>query len=223
MARISDLTVNGDTLFLGNTYGNLSGRATNADKADLADNATHADAAAAAESLTYKCMQTVFSRIYPVGSVYISMNNTDPGSLFGGTWKRISQGRMLLGANDTNYKLGSTGGEETHTLTANEMPRHSHSGTTSRAELTGDFRCRSNTFYGNGVTSVIGNNTTTGVFSVRQSGLRSEGNADDNRTEYICHFDGSHSHTMNLDEAGKSIAHNNMSPYLACYIWQRTA
>ena len=35
---------------------------------------------------------------YPVGSIYLSVNDTDPASLFGGTWERISQGQSLLGA-----------------------------------------------------------------------------------------------------------------------------
>ncbi len=79
---------------------------------------------------------------YPVGSIYLSVNDTNPATLFGGTWERISQGRFLLGAgsnaaNNTNYwgsyPAGSTnfparemGGEATHTLTVDEMPSHTH-------------------------------------------------------------------------------------------------
>lgn len=46
--------------------------------------------------------------IYPVGSIYISVNNTNPSTLFGGTWEQI-QDRFLLGAGDT-YTAGDTGG-----------------------------------------------------------------------------------------------------------------
>lgn len=46
---------------------------------------------------------------YPVGSIYLSVTDTDPATLFGGTWERIG-GRFLLGADDT-YAAGSTGGE----------------------------------------------------------------------------------------------------------------
>lgn len=62
---------------------------------------------------------------YPVGSIYLSVNATDPATLFGGTWERIG-GRFLLGADDT-YTAGSTGGEAEHTLTIDEMPSHNHS------------------------------------------------------------------------------------------------
>ena len=79
--------------------------------------------------------------IYPVGSIYISMNSTNPSTLFGGTWKAFGQGRVLIGAgtvvNDGSTSLsftaGSTGGEYKHKLTSSEIPSHSHSfsGTTS--------------------------------------------------------------------------------------------
>lgn len=61
---------------------------------------------------------------YPVGSIYISYNHTNPGTLFGGTWARI-QNAFLWGV-DSSGEIGHTGGEKTHTLTVNEMPAHSH-------------------------------------------------------------------------------------------------
>ena len=66
----------------------------------------------------------MWSKIYPIGSIYISAASTSPSSLFGGTWERIKD-RFLLAAGDT-YTLGATGGEYEHTLTANEMPTHRH-------------------------------------------------------------------------------------------------
>lgn len=61
---------------------------------------------------------------YPVGSIYMSVNDTSPASLFGGTWEQLKD-RFLLAAGDT-YSAGLTGGEATHTLTVDEMPKHSH-------------------------------------------------------------------------------------------------
>lgn len=71
--------------------------------------------------------------IYPVGSIYISMNSTNPSTLFGGTWEAFGQGRVLIGAGTGNdgstslsFTAGSTGGEYKHTLSVSEMPSHTH-------------------------------------------------------------------------------------------------
>lgn len=61
---------------------------------------------------------------YPVGSIYISTNKTSPATLFGGKWKEI-HGAFLF-ANSMLHKAGTIGGEEEHTLTAQEMPAHYH-------------------------------------------------------------------------------------------------
>lgn len=67
----------------------------------------------------------LYDKIYPIGAIYMSINSTDPGTLFGGTWERIKD-TFLLSAGDT-YSAGATGGEATHTLTVDEMPSHTHS------------------------------------------------------------------------------------------------
>lgn len=72
--------------------------------------------------------------VYPVGSIYISANSTNPGQLFGGTWQQIT-GRFLLAAGG-GYTAGATGGEATHTLTENEMPRHRHESANGRSIMT---------------------------------------------------------------------------------------
>ena len=69
-------------------------------------------------------LNQMWKNIYPVGAIYISVNSTSPGTLFGGTWERI-QDRFLLCAG-SSYSAGSTGGSATHTLTVNEMPAHGH-------------------------------------------------------------------------------------------------
>lgn len=60
---------------------------------------------------------------WPIGSIYMTVSNTSPESLFGGTWERISE-RFLLGAS-SSYPAGSTGGESAHTLTQSELPDYS--------------------------------------------------------------------------------------------------
>ena len=69
--------------------------------------------------------QGIVDFIYPVGSIYMSVSNTNPGILFGGTWAQIKD-TFLLSAGDT-YTAGTTGGEASHTLTVAEMPSHDHS------------------------------------------------------------------------------------------------
>lgn len=66
----------------------------------------------------------VLDNVYPVGSIYMNVNSTNPGTLFGGTWEQI-QGKFLLGMS-SSYPAGSQGGEATHTLTVSEMPKHKH-------------------------------------------------------------------------------------------------
>lgn len=67
----------------------------------------------------------ILNLVYPVGSIYLSVNEVNPSTLFGfGEWEMIKD-TFLLGAGDT-YQAGSTGGEATHTLTTSEMPSHSH-------------------------------------------------------------------------------------------------
>ena len=67
---------------------------------------------------------TNFDEIYPIGSIYLSANSTNPSTLFGGTWEQIKD-RFLLASGDI-YTNGTTGGEATHTLTIDEIPSHNH-------------------------------------------------------------------------------------------------
>lgn len=69
---------------------------------------------------------SIIDIVYPVGSIYMSVNAADPSKLFSGTaWEKL-EGRFLLGSSST-YANGATGGEATHTLTFSEMPTHRHS------------------------------------------------------------------------------------------------
>lgn len=67
----------------------------------------------------------VIQKVYPVGSIYMSVSNAPPSELFGfGEWEQLKD-TFLLCAGDS-YNGGSTGGEAEHTLAINEMPSHSH-------------------------------------------------------------------------------------------------
>lgn len=145
--------------------------------------------------------RTPVDLIYPVGSIYMSVNVTNPKKLFGGTWERI-QGRFLLGASNS-YAAGSQGGEATHTLTDDEMPTHGNhlmQGSMYQELDDTESSYRSNTLY-------LSKNALTSTGSINR------GWKDWNGGE--------------MYPAGKlkggGQAHNNMPPYLAVYIWKRTA
>jgi microcystin-dependent protein len=66
---------------------------------------------------------------YPVGSIYLSVSPTNPGTIFGGTWAAWGTGRVpvAVDASQTEFNtVEKTGGEKTHTLTVAEMPAHNH-------------------------------------------------------------------------------------------------
>lgn len=55
---------------------------------------------------------------YPIGAIYLSVDNTNPSKLFGGTWEQIAKGRTLVGVDtsDTDFNtVKKTGGtKDTH-------------------------------------------------------------------------------------------------------------
>ena len=79
-------------------------------------------------------MTTLMNMVYPIGSIYMSVNATSPASLFGGTWEQI-QDRFLLAAGST-YSAGSTGGSATHTHTIAHTHTMAHTHTLSHTHTT---------------------------------------------------------------------------------------
>ena len=69
--------------------------------------------------------QSVADLVYPVGSIYLSVNSNNPGTLFGGVWEQLKD-KFLLGAGDI-YAANTMGGEAEHILKVEEMPSHNHS------------------------------------------------------------------------------------------------
>lgn len=64
-----------------------------------------------------KISQEILNIIYPVGSVYMSTNSTDPSILFGGTWNKIED-RFLWATVNTPMR---TGGSRTHSHGAGSL------------------------------------------------------------------------------------------------------
>ena len=146
----------------------------------------------------YNQMQDTASKLYPVGSVYISFNSADPSTLFGGTWVRLKD-RFLLASGDT-YAANTTGGSATKTIGVNNIPAHNHTvnangnhyhtATTSTAgnhAHGGGSLNVTGTFGTGGNTPSLYRGDTSGVFSnVGVNGNRyASGNTNNDRTSMI--------------------------------------
>ena len=136
----------------------------------------------------------ILNMVYPVGSIYMSVNSTSPATLFGGTWVAIAEGRTLVGVGtgtDINgdsmtWTSEAEGGEYFHTLTVNEMPSHNHS-----------------TVYISSFPEGVANARTGYGYNEVALNKSSYGNT--------------------VANTGGGQAHNNLQPFFAVYMWKRTA
>ena len=156
------------------------------------------------------------SSVYPVGSIYMSVNSTSPATLFGGTWERI-QDRFLLAAG-TEFPAGKRDGEATHQLTAEELPDHRHTFTTDSA---GDHTHSLNRVLGNSGGAWTGDTAGNLSGSGRKFGYINSDNTI--KTVTNTGSGGAHTHSGTTNGAGGTQPHNNMPPYLTVYIWKRVA
>lgn len=136
----------------------------------------------------------IFDRIYPVGSIYMSVNSTNPSNYFGGTWVSWGQGRVPAGVDtsDTEFStVEKAGGEKSHTLSIDEMPSHNHTrGGSDAGWGAGNYGA---------ITDVL---VSLGTTSANQLFFHAAGATN---------------------STGSSLAHNNLQPYITCYMWKRTA
>ena len=161
-------------------------------------------------------MLDTMKKIYPVGSIYMSTVSTNPATLLGfGTWEAMPAGRVLLAQGKsswgTTYNAGSTGGEATHQLTVGEMPAHSHTGLVSTTNLTGT------------ISYVSKGRRESGIFnlqSIWNTALHGSAPADEWGFDVI--LNATHNHSVTINNSGSNQAHNNMQPYITCYMWKRT-
>lgn len=153
--------------------------------------------------------------IYPVGSIYMSVNNVSPQYLFGGTWERLKD-RFLLGSGDT-YNNGATGGSATVSLTESEMPRHTHI-QNSHNHTQNAHHHTQYSYYSTGTGS-------SGAYVQSTNRKTTRVNTDDTTATNIANtatnkYTGG---TGTSESASNGSAHENMPPYLAVYMWKRTA
>lgn len=153
----------------------------------------------------------VLNVFFPVGSTYISANNSfNPNTAWGGTWVKL-QNKFLLGSGSRS--LGTEGGEENVTLSQQQVPAHSHS--IGSINSIGAIYTLKNTnagypnpegaFYrGNAFNAAVGH-----------------GNSDDWGGKFI--FELQRNVWGSTSTSGSGSSHNNMPPFKVVHIWQRTA
>lgn len=79
------------------------------------------------EELT-ELINTTLDSIYPIGTVYISLTDTNPGTYLKGVWEQFAQGRTLVGVgsgsdgtNTQTFDVNDTGGEYKHFISKKEL------------------------------------------------------------------------------------------------------
>jgi microcystin-dependent protein len=148
---------------------------------------------------------TLFNMMYPVGSIYMSAtlsNASAVNNALPGTWQAWGAGRVPVGVDtgQTEFNtVGKTGGEKTHTLTTSEMPSHNHStsGNLGYDSSIGCSRTKVSTSGGDRY-AFVGDGTS----SASSSGL-------------------AFNPATNSNGSGK--AHNNLQPYITCYMYKRVS
>ena len=163
-------------------------------------------------------IQQFAKEIYPVGSIYLSVKNTNPSTYFGGTWVAWGSGRVPVGINtsDSNFNtVEKTGGASTVTLTTSQMPSHTHTFTGSSATTNNP----------GGHTHNIGRDTDGSAGSSRYT-VHSAGTSGADATSPTSSA-GGHTNTVTAKgtnaKTGGGGAHSNLQPYIVCYMWKRTA
>lgn len=151
--------------------------------------------------LRYAPIAVNLAAAWPVGSVYVSISPTNPATLLGfGTWTAFGAGRALVGldAGQTEFDtVEETGGAKTHTLTAAEMPVHTHIQDAHNHVVTSQT-------------------ATTGGATSYEHGTLDTSSAEAEATEVTANT------TAVNQNAGSGSAHNNLQPYIVVYLWKRT-
>ena len=165
---------------------------------------------------------------FPVGAVFLAVVSTNPATLLGyGTWSAFGAGRMLVGLNsgDTDFDtVEETGGAKTHTLTAAEMPVHTH--VQDAHNHTQDAHTHTQNAHshvltelrdattGGSTTNIALTADTSSTTGTKTTGSTTAGNQNATATNQAA--------TATNQNAGSGSAHNNLPPYIVVYMWKRT-
>ena len=186
---------------------------------------TIAESAKNIANLTSTELSTLTSSImniaFPVGAIYMSVNSTNPGSLFGGTWEPWGGGRVPVGIGnngESNYSVAEEiGGSE------NSVAIHNHS--QSPHDHSGSVFLENNTTTGS-FTALRGG--SSGVFSQSGNNSNKVGGGSVNRENIS--FNMTHNHTTTTIINSTTAVNNetgvvggNRQPYITCYMWKRVS
>lgn len=144
---------------------------------------------------------TIIDLIYPVGRGFIDFTDTDYSHWLGLTWERELIGVSPIGYNpdDADFnQIGKTGGEKKHTLTENELARHSHG---VQGLLSGNQT--------GGVP--IGGGVASGSYSMGLS-ISTKELTESDRNPWLLKA---------VKKSGTTTPHNNMHPYQVVSYWKR--
>lgn len=185
------------------------------------------------ENANVTIQQVSILQAYPVGSIYMSVVETNPAELFGGTWEAMP-GRVLVGAGvsdfNINYVAGTRGGSRSRTLTSSNIPKHTHTVEVKNTAATHNHR---NGVYdeaapGNGpLSSNYGAikmypTSTQHVMAADSSGF---GTSTQLYMGYTSETSAVHTHDVTVGYYGakEPTEISIMQPYLVVYMWKRTA
>ena len=178
--------------------------------------------------------QVSILQVYPVGSIYMSVVETNPAELFGGTWEAIAPGRVLLGAGEysssISYTAGDKGGVTRTTLTSSNIPKHTH--TVEIATKVQSHKHKNGVFdeaaAGNGPLS--SNYGATKMYpAATQHVMAADSSAFGTNTQLYMGYTGeastTHTHDVTVGSYGASSPTpiSVVQPYLVVYMWKRTA
>lgn len=171
-------------------------------------------------------LEKKINNMYPVGSIYMSAKNTDPSTLFGGTWVAWGQGRVPIGMGSNGQSTytvpGGTGGNESITLTNANLPAHKHNVTIEG--FSGD---RGGQYWGNGRTAlrIQADGSFVQMFPDKLVPIHSKDEGPTGEGFYNNIRLGNGSTTIESTTAGYAnpSAVSIVQPYITCYMWKRTA
>ena len=157
----------------------------------------------------------ILDSLYPVGSVYMTFDSTNPNNLFGGNWVKI-ENKFLLGSG--SRMINATGGEENHTLTINEMPTHTHTQNQHKHTPT------DTTVYDNYKFLAVTDGADIKISTQGRKTTESGGDyfflyTEDAGTIWERSYTGTVTAINN--NTGGNTSHNNMPPYIVVHIWRR--